>query len=78
VDGKKFQLREPRLTTNKLQVVLRAKVDKSDKEIKLWFDGEKITPRFLQNWPIPQFQGVRLWTRDFVLDEQKRRKDVPA
>lgn len=57
VDGKKFQLREPRLTTNKLQVVLRAKVDKSDKEIKLWFDGEKITPRFLQNWPIHSFKA---------------------
>jgi len=57
VDEKKFHLREPRLTTNKLQVMLRAKVDKSEKEIKLWFDGEKITPRFLQNWPIRTFKA---------------------
>ncbi len=58
VDAKEIVLARPHLTTNKLEVALRAEIASTSKPIKFQFDGEKITPRFLQDWPIHRMNAT--------------------
>jgi hypothetical protein len=48
VDGNEVSLENPRLSTNKLQVCLRAELEHTERPIFFWFDGEDSRVRFLQ------------------------------
>lgn len=57
VDGEEFLLLNPRLSTNKLQVYLRAELEQTRKPIFFSFDGESTRMRFLEKWSVERMSA---------------------
>jgi hypothetical protein len=49
VDGKKFQAKSYKLDVHHLQTFLNLEVEPFKQDIRFWYDGERITPKFAQS-----------------------------
>ena len=54
IDGKRFEMKGT-LKTQNLQVFMSAEMQPFKRDIRFWFDGQTITPKFGQSWRIQSF-----------------------
>jgi hypothetical protein len=87
VDGKKFEAKSYEMEVWHLQAFLKVEVEPFKRDIRFWYDGEKVTPKFGQSWRIESFSaneeglslhyrmGNRMITSNFVSPADKRALD---
>jgi hypothetical protein len=58
VDQKDMRLLKPRLSTFRLQACLTAEVERTEKRIRFWFDGESTRMCILSNYPVSSLNST--------------------